>query len=529
MPAINSDKKWQGCRRGSGLVHAPPPTRSLPSSPPEIEHLERMSLSEMLGEFHKDEIRGDLFSSGLPTDPLPCLRAMGETIEMTNDILDLTKPLPWDRLKRGASTMSLDSLNENYMESVPGEMATLDDQDKTPVATCTCGKTTNFDCWVHRPPFGEAGELTEEITQTCLQLVRELRSEPSGCDRLITDPFNQSQYQFGSFNQLTSVKDDSSPPINHLGACRDTPCSWKRDRVYSDDLSIDADTPSSGSLASVPSIQRSDFASSPESYELLYRSFEVASQMERFQLERGRSEGSSIGSSLESLNRTSPKLQKVLSQKRRSSPDGSGESPENIISCDGTCYTGDIAQSPNDDSRPLTMNEYSNEIKSQEDTHPSEDAAQKVTFALLAKKKKKTEVAVHQSLPTEVAHWTELVSGMPREQPNAITKTTQVDCHAEDAPKAPKRPHSLPIQLRHIQKPSSRPQQTPEQGQGVVGSSVIGAKGVTRTLSAPEGFGFPRSAGSGHELSSAKPGEHFYVVIPLITCCESVHLVVINI
>ncbi|XP_071788396.1 uncharacterized protein [Asterias amurensis] len=517
MPAIDSDKKWllglQGM--GAGVLCMPPPTRSLPSSPPRIQEFDKMSLSAMLGEFHKEEINGDLFSSSaLPTDPVPCLRAMGETIEMTNDILDLTKPLPWDRLKRGASTMSLDSLNENYMESVPGETATLDDQDKTPVATCTCGKTTNFECWLHRLPFGEAGELTDEITQTCLQLVRELRSEPSGCDKQTTD---QSKL-CGALDQPTSYN-SLSPSINHLAGCRDTPCSWKRDRVYSDDLSVDADTPSSGSLASVPSIQRSDIASSPESYELLYKSFEVATQMERFQLERGQSEGSSIGSSLESLNRTSPKLQKVLSQKRRSSPDGSGESPADITGFDMTCIPGDDIPSPKYDQKALSWNEYSEDYKPK-DLHPGEDAAQKVTFALLAKKKKKSEVAVHHSLPTEVTHWTELVSGTPkREEPNEDCSSSRVDSHtAADVPKSLKRPQSLPIQLRHIQKPSSRPQQTPEQTQGVVGAaSVAGMKGVTRTLSAPEGFGFPRSAGSGQESSSTKPASQSTTGISQLT------------
>ncbi|XP_022109131.1 uncharacterized protein LOC110989218 isoform X2 [Acanthaster planci] len=510
MPAINNDQKWEVSGRGMGVTCLPPPTRSLPSSPPRIEHLKRMSLSAMLGEYHRDEMHRDLpMTSSLPCNSLQGFRAMGESIEMTNDLLDLSKPLPWDRLKRGASTMSLDSLNENYMESVPGEMAVLEDQDKTPVATCTCGKTTNFECWVHRVPFSGAGELTEEISQTCLQLVKELRSEPSGCDGVINDPSYENKHDYGGLD--LHLKD--SPPTNHVRESVDTPCSWKKERVSTNDLVRDLDTPSSkssGSLASAPSIHRSELSSSPDSYDLLYKSFEVAAEMDRLQLERGQSEGSSVGSSLESLNRTSPKLQKVLSQKRRSSPDGSGESPTDVASCDS--ITGSqknlwLALQPQYNPQPLTLDTYRYEVIHKEDTC-SNDTSQKVTFASLAKKKKKPEVTTSQVLPSEVTHWTELVTlGLPKEESCLQPHTSPISSSKCEAGNKSKRPHSLPIQLRHIQKPSSRPQQTPEQSQqGNTGGAPAGIKGVTRTVSAPEGFAcsFPRSAGSGQDLSLTK-------------------------
>ncbi|XP_038078123.1 uncharacterized protein LOC119745667 isoform X2 [Patiria miniata] len=512
MPAINSDHKWDVSGKGTGVACLPPPTRSLPSSPPRIEHLERMSLSAMLGEYHQDEMQGDLLmTSSLPSYPLSSFRATGESMEMTNDLLDLTKPLPWDRLKRGASTMSLDSLNENYMESVPGEMAVLEDQDKTPVATCTCGKTTNFECWVHRVPFGGAGELTEEISQTCLQLVRELRSEPSGCDGLVHEPSNENKpHDFGE----SDLRMKYSPPTNHVRVSVDTPCSWKRERSFSgDQLGADFDTPSSkssGSLASAPSVQRSELSSSPDSYDLLYKSFEVAVEMDRLQLERGQSEGSSVGSSLESLNRTSPKLQKVLVQKRRSSPDGSGESPADITSCDSiTGSNKNLILSPGRQGnlQPMTVDKYQYEVTHLEDSYPVEDSSQKVTFASLAKKKKKPEVTTPQAVPSEATHWTELVtSTTPKEAPKSLPCKIPVSSSKSEVVNKLKRPHSLPIQLRHIQKPSSRPQQTPEQSQGVAGGATVGVKGVTRTLSAPEGFGcsFPRSAGSGQDSSLSK-------------------------
>ena len=445
------------------------------------QRLKNIALADMLSEFQDEGI------SSPPADLVTFNSAeeasilfAGECMDMNNDILDLTKPLPWDKLKKGHSSMSLDSLNDNYIDSQDGtDSEKVETNDEGEV--CSCGENISPACPVHR----EKALLTEEIQRTCSTLVETLRVEtpddnglelmkqtPQDDDGVVGDIYRDfgiaSRTNLRTLDVSSHDKEDgdSCSSASTSGSLRLNSKSSRNAEDKDAGSSRASSTNSSiGSFRSVPSVHKSDLSSSPDSYDLLYKSFEAAVLVED-EAEEGdeEDEDSPNLTPLEMFNQASPKLQKALSKRQKQALVGAhSENERNEAKESSGMYDSGYRQASSE----------------------SEDyeAEQKVTtFAQLAKTRKKPEVIqAPQSLTIKPTHWSELVANQDKKN------SDKSETVAESTPdvNTPRRPHSLPIQLRFITKPASRPTQTPEQSQPA--SSFI--RGVTRTISAPEGFG----------------------------------------
>ena len=473
---------------------------SSPGSADSPQRLHNVALSDMLQEFQDEGISSppgeDLMMSSGAFNKVDGSTAeasilySAECMEMNNDILDLSKPLPWDRLKKGNSSMSLDSLNDNYIEVQEDEVVgTGEGRDRD--SYCTCGENLSPGCPVHR----ERALLEEEI-RTCCNLVKSLKVETPN-DNMFTrsqsgdsaeeeeDEDDQDIYSsLLSFDGSDRTKRDArtldtAASLDSSDVCStsSTAESLKFDSRSSQSTDKDTTTycstnSSSGSL-SVPSVHKSDLSSSPESYDLLYKSFEVASLIDKDGYYEDDEVSSPTVTPLEIFNQASPKLQKYLTERQK--------------------HETSLESTPIDDTKssPDAPTENSSTLSPASET--AADEGQKVTtFAQLAKTRKKPEVIpVPQTLTVKPTHWSELVANKDK---HIAENTSSEEVDGDSSPETPKRPHSLPIQLRFITKPAHRPTQTPEQSLpplmvAAAPGGFGGIRGVTRTLSAPEGFG----------------------------------------
>lgn len=224
-------------------------------------------------------------------------------------------------------------------------------------------------------------------------------------------------------------------------------------------------TSSNESLRTISSFSNSsvssDFFPCPENYDMLYRNFEIAARMEESKncenIEEQSDQTSSTLSSPFSSNMSSDstmmmrKGEKNLSENRQSGGSGANNKVTTFAK---------LADSRN---------------------RSPESTTELTSFALNSK---------------TITHWTEVLSKQCHSTKSSPESgiNSPID-QSPDSPKV-KRPHFLPLQLRHIQRPSAKPN-TNGGDQGL---------GLLRTLSAPGGFDNPSKNGLSNqgELLSLK-------------------------
>lgn len=224
-------------------------------------------------------------------------------------------------------------------------------------------------------------------------------------------------------------------------------------------------TSSNESLRTISSFSNSsvssDFFPCPENYDMLYRNFEIAARMEESKncenIEEQSDQTSSTLSSPFSSNMSSDstmmmrKGEKNLSENRQSGGSGANNKVTTFAK---------LADSRN---------------------RSPESTTELTSFALNSK---------------TITHWTEVLSKQCHSTKSSPESgiNSPID-QSPDSPKV-KRPHFLPLQLRHIQRPSAKPN-TNGGDQGL---------GLLRTLSAPGGFDNPSKSGLSNqgELLSLK-------------------------
>ncbi|XP_072173538.1 uncharacterized protein [Diadema setosum] len=445
-----------------------------------------MDLSQVLKEV---EDEGSLIPS--PTRLAERKRRLSNE-SLSGDEEERTQHASIQQMKNTFS-ISLDSLNENHVDSssrVPPESCRIEyDSDKTPTVDRSFWSESDDD-----------SPVVEGIDDPCYYDENDLSYHHA---LNISGAALETPTNLNSF--LQSSDQDVGKEIRNIGVVTD-------DFELNNDLEEDyideqrsyssqdaASSASSESLRSAYSLQTPALSSSPESYEMLYRSFEVAAMMEKEHRKNGVDLDPPEESSLDILNKTSPKLQRMNYQRggERGSKESSDESNLSPVAASGGpsnigLAAGNQSEIKWFDHRPSTLDFGSNKAHSAEDISSSKV----ITFAQLAQQRKKPvpaeverdDLSSQESLP----HWTELLS------------VKGATCAAQDIPgkgakyrsqeqllDAPRRPQSLPIQLRHLQKPTIRPHVTPPQH----------PRCVTRTLSAPEGF----TAG---QRTSKSWGEH---------------------
>lgn len=212
--------------------------------------------------------------------------------------------------------------------------------------------------------------------------------------------------------------------------------------------SIPTTTSSNESLRTISSFSNSSTSSSeffpcPENYDMLYRNFEIAAKME----ESKNSEN--IEKSDQTSSGTSPFSSNVSSGSSTVTRKG-----ENLIV---------------------------------ENTENSSASSKVTTFAKLADSRNRSPDSGREltSLPLHgktITHWTEVLSKQCHSSKSSPESgiNSPID-QSPDSPKV-KRPHFLPLQLRHIQRPSAKPN---------TNSVTEPGQGLLRTLSAPGGFADP--------------------------------------
>ncbi|XP_077868566.1 uncharacterized protein LOC102802905 [Saccoglossus kowalevskii] len=382
---------------------------------------------------------------------------------MNNDILDLSKPIRGYPLRKGVSNISLDSLNDNYMDTVDtlktmsqgsgsreGSLENLLELSRTIQDYHTAEQFSEFERWNNLVNLKKsatnyvADDLHCDTASEDTNFVDLANSEGPCLETARESLAKKEPLFFGDFNQTQKCRSISSQihhqlygPLLHSAPVENS---------FSN---------STMSITTTSSLKSADFASSPESYEMLYKSFEIAAYMD----EEDRKQGRQLSPSVPNIEMLSPKLQRL-----RQMCDGMPTSPK-----------------PNFCSHRESLERF------EEEEAKAELASRKVTFADLAQQKKKQEQEEvrPQSLPFQPSqHWTELLS-------SSRTPDYAMQFHQTDG-LSPRRPHTLPIGLRHVTKPSSRPfpkDVTPEcvKSQENVHCDKLESR-VSRTFSAPEGF-----------------------------------------
>ncbi|XP_033114777.1 uncharacterized protein LOC117115180 [Anneissia japonica] len=346
---------------------------------------ENTTLSQLLDEFQEDEETSMAPLNGIcDTEKLISVPFLNGSMEMNNDILDLSKPLQIEGLQHGISSMSLDSLNNDT--------------------------------------FVDALEVQSEVDDPCLSGMSELNSCPDG------DVETEKDELKGKDQQILKKMD--SP--NHDGRNIDNESETKRqlplETVGSDSTTVSA------------------LSRSPESYTTLYKAFEIAQE-------------ESIGtdhcdkpkeSTLDILNRTSPKLQRVAVRKAKINPGNPPIAIDNPVVIDQkqVVRTPQKLSHLQDSSLNLTWKNTG-------------DGQTVTTFADILQKKgtpsPKSEKAMNIAKSNGI-HWTELMQEKSDSETDCIVRRIRKT-------KRIPRPKSLPIQLRHIRRPASRPLKTPENKQ----------------------------------------------------------------
>ena len=375
-------------------------------------------------------------------------------------------------------SISLDSLNDNNVEvscRIPQENCRIDyDSDKTPTVDKSFWSESDDDspvvegddsCYFNDPEVNSY-QLDTDSYGRALQTPTNLNNYLPPCDEDIEKEIRNIGVVTEDFDVNHDLSEDEIDDPNS--------CS-------SHDATSSA---SSESLRSAYSLQTPALSSSPESYEMLYRSFEVAAALEKERKKNGVDfSDPSEESLLDILNKASPKLQRM--SYHRGMQDGTEETSSHESSptsleqrssrprAESACRDERAAS---DDQHPFTLDFPSIKAHSAEDVSSSKV----ITFAQIAQQRKKPEPKELKKKTDydqeSLLHWTELLShkGSSTSQ-DANSAGAQCDGQ-EQLPDAPRRPQSLPIQLRHLQKPTIRLHATPPKH----------PIGVTRTLSAPE-------------------------------------------
>lgn len=188
----------------------------------------------------------------------------------------------------------------------------------------------------------------------------------------------------------------------------------------------------------------------PENYDMLYRNFEIAARMEESKncIDEDNKDQNDTGSSILSSNSSS------------------GSSTSKIGHENRTQFSTTRCQT----------------------TQPGNSVT---TFALLADSRRKSpqgnrEIISSSLQERSVTHWTEVLSKQCHSSKSSPESgiNSPVD-QSPDSPKA-QRPHFLPLQLRHVQRPAAKPNKTPLPGQQL--GIVDKVPNLLRTLSAPGNF-----------------------------------------
>ncbi|XP_077993304.1 uncharacterized protein LOC144447265 isoform X2 [Glandiceps talaboti] len=392
---------------------------------------------------------------------------------MNNDILDLSKPLRGYPLRKGVSNISLDSLNDNYIEpnsdafrccsrgnsSTEGSLENLLELRES---IQDCNETedfSDFERWNNFVNLAKSQNSTTSYEQDRMQIVKDENTN------LVN--LNDEESETATAKDALSTK--GPLPLNpnfHLPLKSRSVSAQIHNQLYgpvihSAPAMENASTASNSTMSfATTNSLKSDMTASPESYDMLYKSFEIAAMIDQEERKHGRT----LTASVPNIEMLSPKLQRLRQITRE--------------------VTSSSSPQPNFCS-------FAENFRRNEEIEKPESESKKVTFADLAKQRKQLEQedVRPQSLPVscgQTQHWTELLSS---------TKTP--DFMKQNQPPdtlSPRRPQSLPIGLRHVTKPSSRPfpkEFTPDS----FGSTNFEPPplytpdlGVSRTYSAPEGF-----------------------------------------
>lgn len=379
---------------------------------------------------------------------------------------------------KNAYSISLDSLNENNVDMscrITQDSCRIDyDSDKTPTVDKSFWSESDDDSPVvegedsfyYADAEGNNYHQVSTVTGSVLETPTNLNTFIKTCDQDIEKEIRNigvvtDDYELN--NELAEEFDDGAKS-----------CS-------SHDATSSA---SSESLRSAYSLQTPALSSSPESYEMLYHSFEVATMLDREREKNGVDISDPAEETLlDILNKSSPKLQRMnyhRAEKGGSELSSSGESsPSSLTSESPHNICPDRNESSENDLRPCTLDFTNNKAHSAEDL----SSLSVITFAQIAHQRRRPEpkeVRKEKNNAQEnLLHWTELLSikGAASSAQDIPGAGASCDSH-EQVSDAPRRPQSLPIQLRHLQKPTIRPHATPPHI----------PNGVIRTMSAPEGI-----------------------------------------
>ncbi|XP_054751445.2 uncharacterized protein LOC129257194 isoform X2 [Lytechinus pictus] len=430
-----------------------------------------MDLSQVLKEV---EDEGSLIPS--PARLLERKRRLSEDEESPTE--EYTSQASIEQLKN-AYSISLDSLNENNVDMscrISQERCRIDyDSDKTPTVDKSFWSESDDDSPVvegedsfyYADAEGNNYHQVSTITGSVLETPTNLNTYIQPCDQDIEKEIRNigvvtDDYEFN--NELGEEFDDGVKSCSSHEA---------------------TSSASSESLRSAYSLQTPALSSSPESYEMLYRSFEVASMLDKERKKNGVDISDSPEESLlDSLNKASPKLQRMNYHRAEKGGSENSNSEESSPSSIASGSPGDpnicVYQSERSDhDLPLTLDFTNKKAHSAENLSSSGV----ITFAQIAQQRRKPEPKEirkeKNNAQESLLHWTELLSikgasSCAQDIPGA---GAPCDSH-EQLSDAPRRPQSLPIQLRHLQKPTIRPHATPPHL----------PNGVMRTLSAPEGI-----------------------------------------
>ncbi|XP_070535911.1 uncharacterized protein [Ptychodera flava] len=447
-----------------------------------LKHTRSNQYGDMIGSGNIDETDERMIFEGSQPLQIPFPSVNGPTssvpytlnldMSMNNDLLDLSKPLKGYPLRKGVSNISLDSLNDNYIDSndtlrhssretssAEGSLENLLELSREIQEYHENEEFSNFERW-----------------NNYVNLAKSQCSSSGHSDdfQAVQDENTNLVHFKDEASGAKSPKGDFSPgqqmPLNpnfHLPLKSKSISAQIHNQLYgplihSAPAGENASSNSTMSIATTGSL-RSDVTASPESYDMLYRSFEIAAMLDR----EDRQQGKTLQPSVPNIEMLSPKLQRLRQQSvaRQSSP------------LPNFCSSGDKV------------------FKQIEREEKPDNESRKVTFADLAQQRKRNELEKEEvrpvSLPvvTEIGqHWTELLSST--RTPDFVKQVRQ-----QSEGLSPRRPQSLPIGLRHVKKPASRPfpkDVTPESfnsfRQEEPTDCITPELGVSRTFSAPEGL-----------------------------------------
>ncbi|XP_071943558.1 uncharacterized protein [Antedon mediterranea] len=337
--------------------------------------------------------------------------------------------------------------NENATLSQLLEAAFPEDESTTMAPLSGISNTDTF----ISPPI-----LNMEMNNDLLDLTKPLECLQHGISSMSLDSLNNEH--FVDAVEVVQTEPDDSPisRLSGLNSCPDTDVESveesKKEISKNEDV-LDKNSEEKRQLMSdsmqetteSDSVKVSAVSQSPESYSTLYKAFKIA-QEEPIDTDVGNKPRESM---LDMLNRTSPKLQRVALRKANISPDKHQTNATN----EKTILTTLSKHSPlTNSSIKLTWKKFG-----------TENYDSVTTFADILQKKAtpspKNENFFNIQETNDIigTHWTELMQKKSfSEMENGIVqrrvrKTNHIS-----------RPKSLPIQLRHIRRPASRPLKTPE-------------------------------------------------------------------